>query len=44
MRNNLFSGIDGYVQPCLVNLVKNQKNLSEETNQKVEAVAEVEKG
>jgi len=43
MRNNRCNSTNEYVQHGLVNLEKNQKNLSEETNQKVEARAEEEK-
>ena len=42
MRNNLCDHVDGCVHVGLVNLAKNKKSLSEEINQKVEAVAEVE--
>ena len=43
MRNNWCNSTNEYVQHGLVDLEKNQKNLSEETNQKVEAVAKAEK-
>ena len=43
MCNNLCDHVNEYAQPGLVNRAKNQRNLSEETDQKVEAVAEVEK-